>query len=155
MAVEIDTWGHNWWDLGDGNHVGINVDGNLSSIERTLIDERMNNGAVWTVWVDYNGIEETLNVSVSQDQDRPEQSTVSANVNLSEVLGTNEAYVGFTSGTGAAGGDHDILSFFFNDDYQPITTVVVDEPNSLPLFILGGFLTLLSRIKRFTSTLEK
>lgn len=145
LAIEFDTWGNNWWDIGQGNHVGINIDGNMSSVERTFVDERMNNAAVWTVWIDYDGVEETIEVSLSQDEVRPDESILTANFNLANILGTTEAFVGFTSGTGAAGGDHDILSFFFNDDYDPITTVVINEPNSLALFIIAIFLVTFSR----------
>lgn len=145
LAIEFDTWGNNWWDRSQGNHVGINIDGNMSSVERTFVDERMNNAAVWTVWIDYDGVEETIEVSLSQDEVRPDESILTANVNLANILGTTEAFVGFTSGTGAAGGDHDILSFFFNDDYDPITTVVINEPNSLALYIIAIFLVTFSR----------
>ena len=145
LAVEFDTWGDNWWDLGQGNHVGVNIDGNMSSIERVIVDERMNNGAVWTAWVDYDGMAEILEVSLSQEQSRPDNPILTTNVNLVNVLGTQEAYVGFTSGTGAAAGDHEIISFFFNDDYDPITTVAVDEPNTIVLFILGASIAIYSR----------
>jgi hypothetical protein len=43
-------------------------------------------------------------------------------VDLVSVLGSTNAYVGFTSGTGSAYGNHDVLSWEFRDDYQPITT---------------------------------
>ena len=89
----------------------------------------MNNGHVWTVWVDYLGSEETLEVRLTQDSERPNDALITASVNLLEVFDSQNAYVGFTSGTGGAAGDHDILSFFFNDDYLPITTLEVNDTN--------------------------
>lgn len=143
LAIEFDTWGHNWWDQGDGNHVGVNINGNMVSLETATINERMNNAAVWTAWIDYNGNNQSLEVRLSQEQTRPNSAIVTATIDLEDTLGTTNAYVGFTSGTGAAGGDHDIRRFLLNDDYQPISTIEVHEPKVL--WLLGfAFIVILA-----------
>jgi hypothetical protein len=55
-------------------------------------------------------------------------------VDLVTVLGVTDAFVGFTSGTGAAGADHDILSWEFRSTFNPIDA---PEPGVLGLLVLG------------------
>jgi len=149
VAVELDTWRNSYVDGNDGNHVGINVDGDLNSIDLTALDTRMNNGAVWTVWVDYDGLQEVMEVRVSENSERPTDATVSASLDLYDTLGTTEAYIGFTSGTGAGGGDHDILSMVFYDDYSPVSSIVaLPEPNTFVIFIVGLMYLVMRRIKQ-------
>jgi len=147
IAVEFDTWNNAHLDQNNGNHIGIDVDGSVYSIEQTAISERMNNGAVWTAWIDYDGLNDIMEARISQTTERPELATVTASIDLLDTLDTSEVYIGFTSGTGAAGGDHDILSFQFNSDYSPITTITVNEPNSSYLFGFMLFMMLLTRKK--------
>jgi len=59
-----------------------------------------------------------------------------ANLDLAAVLGTNNAFVGFTSGTGAANANHDIVSWEFRDTFQPVD-VPVETPEPAPLALLG------------------
>jgi hypothetical protein len=142
IAIEFDTWNNRRIDNNDGNHIGINSNGSVDSIIQTTIDTRMNNGAVWTAWVDYDGFKELLEVRIAEDGTRPEDAVVSTNIDLSATLGTPDAYIGFTSGTGGAAGDHDILSMIFHDDYNPITAISIPEPNSFILFFISVALLL-------------
>jgi len=146
LAIEFDTWRNRGWDGGDGNHVGINIDGDLESIAKSSVSPRMNNGAVWTAWIDYDGLQELVEVRVSDDGERPEEANVAAYIDLRSTLGTTDAYIGFTSGTGGASGDHDILSMMFYDDYSPVSemTFVVTEPSSLTLFFCPIFALMLT-----------
>ena len=151
LAIEFDTWGNNWWDYNDGNHVGINLNGIMVSIDKIAINERLNNAAVWSAWIDYNGIQDLLEVRLSQGTSRPINPILSAfAIDLVSILGTTDAYIGFTSGTGSAGGDHDILSFVFDDDYNPITTISVPEPNGLWL-LLSTCCLILMRYRKFVA----
>jgi len=83
----------------------------------------MNNGAVWHAWVDYDGDAKTLEVRVSQSAARPAAPTLARTVDLPAVLGQSNAYVGFTSGTGCGGGDHDIRAWEFTNTFRPITSI--------------------------------
>ncbi|MEA5620583.1 DUF4114 domain-containing protein [Cronbergia sp. UHCC 0137] len=159
VAVEIDTYNNvneGTWDSNNGNHIAINLDGNLTPIEQTNIPtevdtNRFNNGEIWNVWIDYDGTSQTLEARVSQTNSRPEQPNVSANVNIPEVLETEEFFVGFTSATGLGWGNHDILSWTFGinepgisgvqvyldannngilDPGEPMQITVEDDPNT-------------------------
>lgn len=120
VGIEFDTWNNGGWDDNNGNHVGINLSGNINSTVQTAVGTPMNNGAVWHSWVDYNGTTDLLEVRLAQTDLRPVAALLSHTVDLQTILGSPNAYVGFTSGTGAAGGNHDILSWTFRDAYRPV-----------------------------------
>ena len=117
-----DIWARD--DL-DGNHIAINVNGSGTSIATTAANSllpffggvRLNDGVlpnvnVFFAWIDYDGIADVLDVRLSLTPVRPAAPLLSqGGLGLAGILGGTSAFVGFTSGTGAAGGDHDILSW--------------------------------------------
>lgn len=113
LGVEVDTWDNGAWDDFDGNHVGINLSGNIDSATQAPVWPRMNDGDIWFAWVDYDGVADLLEVRVDRSHARPAAPLLQLAVDLAAVLGSADAFVGFTSGTGAAGGWHDILTFHF------------------------------------------
>lgn len=125
VGIEFDSW-FNGAGLGDpnGNHVAINTNGNLGApLDADAVGpNRLNDGNIWYAWVDYNGPTDLLEVRLSTTPSRPAAAHSSAIVPLEGVLGSTNAFVGFTSGTGSAYNHHDVLSWEFRDDYQPITT---------------------------------
>ena len=121
VGIEFDTWNNGAPDNNNGNHVGINVNGETDSLGTvTPITPAINDGSTWYAWVDYNGATDLLEVRLSQTNVRPATATTSATVDLPTVLGVTDAFVGFTSGTGGAGGDHDILSWTFVNAFNPV-----------------------------------
>ncbi|WP_253852319.1 Ig-like domain-containing protein [Microcystis aeruginosa] len=132
VVVELDTFNNGSQDQNNGNHIGINVNGSTTSLVQANIPTRFNNGEIWNVWIDYNGSSQLLEARVSQDSNRPTQATVSATVNIAEILGQNEFFVGFTSATGAGLGNHDILSWTFinNEPALEGITVYLDSNNN-------------------------
>lgn len=143
IGIEFDTWNNGWWDQNDGNHVGVDLNGNIQSVVQTHVATRMNNGNVWSAWVDYDGTSNLLEVRLAEGAaaSRPSSALLSYTADLATVLGSPNAYVGFTSGTGSAFGDHDILAWQFNSTYAPISTVgggSVPEPSTLALMAFAA-----------------
>lgn len=119
VAIEFDTW-NNGFGAGDpdGNHVGVDLNGSVASVVTASIPTRLNDGAIWYAWVDYNGA--VLELRLSQSSARPAAPTLAHAVNLATVIGTSQAFVGFTSGTGAAFATHDIRSWIFDNTFNPV-----------------------------------
>jgi len=84
----------------------------------------MKNGDIWYAWIDYNGLNDELDVRLSDGVDvRPTSPQLSETIDLdaSSILGSSpDVYAGFTSGTGGAYDNTDVLNWEFNDTYQPI-----------------------------------
>lgn len=139
-GVEFDTWNNGVKDDWNGNHIGIDLNGVDANSAQADVSPRFNNGNVWHSWVDYDGTTNTLEARVSTNNARPTNPTVSRNVDLAEVLGQTSAFIGFTSGTGSAGGDHDILSWQFEGQFEPLDTELVTTPGD------GQTLSFLARV---------
>lgn len=131
VGIEYDTWYNG--ELGDpnGNHLGIDLGGDIRSVQTLPIEKRMNDGDIWYSWVDYDGASQNLEVRLALSPTRPAEPSMFRNINLVDVLQQPNAFVGFTSGTGAAGGRHDILSFAFRNSYNPVTTITNPPPGTL------------------------
>ena len=156
VGVEFDNW-PNGSGLGDpdDNHVAIDINGVLGaplavqSIDPTTIN--LDGSGDVTVWVDYNGATDLLEVRFNKTGLRPASADISATVDLVSVLGSTNAFVGFTSGTGAAGANHDVISWEFRDDFAPVD---VDPPpvDAVPapasLLVLGAGLVGLAGLRR-------
>lgn len=135
VGVEFDNWFNSGLDI-NSNHVGIDLNGSVASVASTNISEAdLNDGDIWNAWVDYNSVTDLLEVRLTRSAVRPAAAILSYTVDLATVLGSTDAYVGFTSGTGAAFANHDILSWQLRDNYEPITPV--PEPAGLALLGLG------------------
>jgi hypothetical protein len=120
VGVEFDTFNNGGQDQNSGNHIGIDLNGSVSSVALMPIPGRFNDGNVWFAWVDYNGVTDLLEARVSSTAARPAAANVSTTVNLPAILGTTNAFVGFTSGTGAGGGTHEIVSWNLIGTFAPI-----------------------------------
>ena len=135
VGVEFDNWFNSGFDI-NSNHVGIDLSGSVNSVASINIAEAdLNGGDIWNAWVDYNSVTDLLEVRLTRSAVRPAAAILSYTVDLATVLGSTDAYVGFTSGTGAAFANHDILSWQLRDNYEPITPV--PEPAGLALLGLG------------------
>ena len=150
VAIEFDTYNNGAADLYDGNHVGVDLNGSVTSAVQTHVDTRMNNSQDWYAWVDYNGDSNLLEVRLAEVDLRPLTALLAYNVDLPTILGNNNlAYAGFTSGTGSGGGQHDILNWQFNSSYSPIARVgTVPAPATIVLMLTGLFT--LQKIRRRT-----
>ncbi len=155
VGIEFDNWYNGGVDIND-NHVGVDVNGNINSVvslDLYSLGMVLDSATIFTAWVDYNGISDLLEVRISDTGLRPLAAQLSYTVDLVSVLGVTDAYVGFTSGTGAAGADHDILAWQFNSSYDPIPEIppVGGVPAPATLAILGlGLLALRAARRRIT-----
>jgi hypothetical protein len=125
FAIEFDTFNNGGIDGSNGNHVGIDINGNVNSAARVNLGTssgRLNDGNVRFVWVDYDGDSQSLEVRLSDSDVRPESAIVSHTVDLVAVLQTPNVFVGFTSGTGSGRGWHQILAWTFVNRYRPVFT---------------------------------
>ena len=125
VGVEFDTWHNSYNNDPDSNHIGIDVNGNVNhgsgSPNTVGVATRFDDGNIWYVWVDYNG--NSLEVRANQTGIRPAAPLLTRTLDVADILGQDNAYVGFTSGTGADWGDHDVLYWEYRDEYNPVNPV--------------------------------
>ncbi|MHB9035834.1 MAG: lectin-like domain-containing protein [Armatimonadota bacterium] len=148
VGAEFDTW-HNSYNYDpDSNHLGIDINGVVNhgpgSPYTQPISPDFDDGNIWYAWIDYNGT--NLEVRTNQTGVRSAAADLSRPLNISTILGQNNAYVGFTSGTGADWGNHDILYWTYRDHYDPVTPTV-PEPGSL-LLAMPAMVGVLFRARR-------
>ena len=121
VGIEFDSWFNG--ALGDinSNHVGVDLNGSVNSSSQIAITEAdLNSGDIWSAWVDYDGTTDTLEVRLNRSGTRPAAALLSYNVDLATVLGSTNAFIGFTSGTGSSHANHDLLSWQLANDFEPI-----------------------------------
>jgi hypothetical protein len=99
----------------------------------------MNGGDIWHSWVDYNGATNLLEVRLNRTGVRPAASFLSLTRDIALDLGSLNAFVGFTSGTGASHANHDVLTWTLTDNYAPIDPGVppIPEPSTYALMLAG------------------
>lgn len=88
----------------------ISLNGEPFSIATAGITQRLNDGGVWHVWIDYDPVLKLLQVRLAESVIRPLNATLTARVDLAQVLESSSAYVGFSGAGFGAGNTHDVLS---------------------------------------------
>lgn len=143
IGIEFDNWNNGGGDGNNGNHAGININGNMNSVVRAdVLPALLDSGTIFHAWVDYNGLTDLLEVRLALDDIRPATALMSHAVDLVDLLGTTNAFIGFTSGTGYAGADHDIRRWVFDGQFNPITDPgnpggTISEPGIFALFSIA------------------
>ncbi|THF98511.1 L-type lectin-domain containing receptor kinase V.9-like [Camellia sinensis] len=133
VAVELDTVQDFEFKDIDDNHVGIDING-LKSIKSasagyfptrendTFKDLNLKSGDPMQVWVEYNGVDKQLNVTLAPiSVPKPDLPLLSLTRDLSPAL-REYMYVGFSTSTGFLTSSHYILgwSFKMNGQAEPI-----------------------------------
>lgn len=153
LAVEFDTFDNGPSDGDSSNHVAIDEDGNIENgspqsdqalanvygIQSCTLGNFsragcMSNGDMWTAKITYDGT--NLNATLF---DPAEGVTFNAITNFAvdvgALLGTSNAFVGFTAGTGSGQEGHQILNWEFSNTAN-LPPPTLPEPASLAL--IGG-----------------
>lgn len=147
VVVEFDTFFNSGNDPsisnGGSNHVGISLAGDAASVLTAQVDTNMDDGAKWTVWVDYNGT--TMEVRMSTNGVRPADAILSKTFSLTTQVSGSTAYLGFSAGTGGAHTNHDLLGWAYSDTFVSGGLTAVPEPGTYALLGLGGLLLLGAR----------
>lgn len=164
VAIEFDTYNNAGFGLGDNdgnssNHVAIDTDGNLTNTALANVygngscgflngnppqnpqtaNGCMSNGHLWTVNMSYNGSD--LTVSLRDPSESSDFVAINSfPIDIANYLGTNNAYVGFTAGTGAGWENHDIINWTFANTAQLPPPSSVPEPGSLLLLGAGALM---------------
>lgn len=113
IAIEFDTFNNGAMEI-NSNHLSILRDGNVNNpLTSVNAPFDLNNGSPLTAWVDYNGTTNLLQVYLANNNVQPNSPVLSTNVDLAGVLG-NQAFIGFTAGTGGLVNNHEILTWSFN-----------------------------------------
>lgn len=138
VAIEFDCWdnGPNYTEP-SRSHVGVMIDGvidhayaaataNVGDLSPGGIPEIDSNVFWWTTITYQAGL---LSVSMAYNPPFGGSYEVLTNVpiNIPAVVGTSDAWVGLTAGTGLAYANHDICNWSF-----------IPEPASLVLLVSGG-----------------
>lgn len=160
VAIEFDTYNNGAIDGNSSNHVGIDLNGNTSSIYTNSVYGNANcasiykvagcmaNGDLWNVNISYDGSKLTTTLT----DPAKAASYVAINsyaIDIASILGTNQAYVGFTASTGGGYENQDIVNWQFANTTQLASTGTVAEPSSLALLGLGAIgLGIAARRKR-------
>ena len=119
VAVEFDTWRNDEIDESNGNHVGVSINGNIQSVAMADPSWVMDSGDTFHVWIEYNGETGYLEVRMNSNKERPSNALLRYQIDLAVIMG-GQVYTGFTASTGWAYSNHDILSWYFTNRYDPI-----------------------------------
>jgi hypothetical protein len=125
--VEFDIWPHNAGDP-PNPHIAFMEDGNAEN--HLAYDDELPfslYGAPFWAWVAYDAQTHTISVYASSADQKPAAPLFTHEVNLSELLGNEYTFVGFTAATGSADAVQDVLSWQLGSE---LSTVV--ETHSTP-----------------------
>ncbi len=118
LAIEFDTHQNVGFHDPAKNHVGISLHGDPTSVATAEIPFTINNGEIHHAWIDYDGKDDTLEIRVASNSQRPSSPLLSHKIDLEKEL-TSEQFVGFSAGTGTCIQQHEVFSMFFNADNMP------------------------------------
>lgn len=153
FAIEFDTYDNGYYDNYSNNHVAVSANG--SDNTSALVSPYglsycfgnsagcMSNGNLWTVTIGYDGANLSVNL-LDQAVGTTFFAIQNYQVDIASILGTNQAYAGFTAATGALSENHDIIKWTFADTAE----VPSDVPEPATAWIVGLGLAAMAARKR-------
>lgn len=140
IAIEYDTYDNNSGNLGESNnHIAIDINGSLHNDDRS--DDTFNypydteepyvkqldqneldlaDGNIKYNWVDYDGLNNILEVRISNTPTRPATATMRiTDLNLANTLSGGDVFFGFSAATGLFTEQHAITKFFLRNKFNP------------------------------------
>lgn len=126
FAVEFDTvQDFEFGDIND-NHVGIDINSLTSNASATAAyftdsstkqDLNLKSGKAIQAWIDYDSVQNVLNVTISPFSSKPSKPILSFPLDLSPIL-QESMYVGFSASTGLLASSHYVLGWSFKINGQ-------------------------------------
>jgi len=130
FAVKYDTY-KNASPINDpsNNYIGLATNGNVNNTNPNWYTTNLNgitlsDGNDHYSWIDYDGITKVVKVYLSNTTTRPATPVLTTSgIDLDNIFtGKSGVYAGFTAATGGSMETHDIISWYFINDYDPIDT---------------------------------
>ncbi|GIP28398.1 hypothetical protein J23TS9_35280 [Paenibacillus sp. J23TS9] len=95
--------------------------GDYRNLDSTPDIRMRQNTATQHAWIDYNGEDKTIEVRMSTTDNRPQGYVLrKTGMDLTNILQSDDVYVGFTASTGSAWQEHNITKWYFANTYSPI-----------------------------------
>ncbi|KAJ9554914.1 hypothetical protein OSB04_009528 [Centaurea solstitialis] len=128
IAVEFDTSMDGEFKDVNGNHVGLDLGSMVSSYVKDLHSIKVNlrSGEQVNVWIDYSGLSNQLNISISYSNKKPKSPVLSITVGLNKYV-KEFMFVGFSASTQGSTEVHSLQKWSFNSSFD-----AKPEPNSPP-----------------------
>jgi hypothetical protein len=127
VGIKFDTWKNDEHKDPSSNSIAILKNGVMSNPLKNKAVDSVNmdfKQGTTHVWIDYNGQTGVMEIRLSKNSTRPPEEELSyqfpANERLTQILGTEWVYVGFTAATGGANQIHDIKTWYFTNEFDPI-----------------------------------
>lgn len=140
VAIEYDTYDNDSGTLGESdNHIAVDVNGNIHNRNRSdntstypfqpvdpyviQLDQNtldLADGTVKYNWIDYDGLNNILEVRISNSPARPTNANMRiTTLNLANTLAGGDVFFGFSGATGLFSEEQLIKKFFLRNKYNP------------------------------------
>jgi glucose/arabinose dehydrogenase len=118
IAIKFDTYKNGDLDPSD-NSIALLKNGELTSPNAKALTVDLNNGDLYTAWLEYDGLTNKLSVYLSNGTTKPAIAVFTETIELSAIVG-DQAYVGFTAATGAFNSRQTISNWQFETTNQSV-----------------------------------
>jgi hypothetical protein len=126
VGVKFDTFQNTVNNDPSSNYIGVATDGDINNADfpggQTNVATQFDNGSIWTGWVDYNGSSLSVYAVDANTTVKPSSPLLTYAVNIPEILGQSNAFIGFTSADGASSENTYLLDWTYFDFFNPTGT---------------------------------